>query len=112
VDAPSQNALPEEKQVSSFYHKSASLGVWIVAAQFVAGLFLRPLLQQLPKEGIIWVSYTYGVLNAALFLACTVCGIVALVGIFQHGRHRLLWKGLVCLLPALGFIAAVLLARK
>jgi hypothetical protein len=112
METPATNTSSEEERFTSFYHKSASLGVWTVAIQFVAGVLLSPLVRQLAKEGMRWVYYTHGIINTVLFLICTICGTVALVGMVKHGRARLLWKGLVSLLPAMGFLAAVLLARK
>lgn len=103
---------PEENSHSSACHKAANIGVIIIVIQAVLMLLLRSVIRPHGESAAVWFVYAIGILNTVLFLACTVCGVIALAGIARHGMRQLLWKGLLCLLPAAGFVAALVLAGR
>lgn len=107
----SETILRPEKEISTFYHKAANIGIGAFIFLFLISTFFGGIVGQLAKEGYKWPYYANGIVSSILFIFCTACGTIALLGIIKHGRKRLFWKGIICMIPVLGFLAAALLHR-
>lgn len=104
---------PSKIEVSSISHKAANYAVIVIPVCFgltpmlrnFAGVFSVPLIRELITS-----------IPAALLLSAVPAGIIALCGIPQFGKKKLLWKGLtgiiVPVLMILLMIPTVLTIRQ
>lgn len=96
-------ALPEDTG-PSFYHKAAKYAVVVLLVAFVVNL----LGQSSGYKEIGAITRVISIIGGLLFLSAIPAGVIALVGIRQHGCRYLLWRGLVgILVPTLLIALAV-----